>query len=422
LDAKRAVADHRVSRLGWRASAESGSAANGAEFDASRTRRYGSSETARSPRMRITAVEPFIVHIPINRASISDSTHSVTHWGVVGARLTSDAGLSGYGYTGTHAHVASDRLITACIRDCYAELLVGEDASDIARLWRKLARFPALQWVGRAGITQLALAAVDVALWDLKAKAAGLPLWKLLGGATSPVLEAYNTDIGWLSIPTPELVDSCKRAIEVDGYRRLKLKVGHDDVKVDLDRLAAVRRAVGDRATIAVDGNGRWDLPTCKRFCALAEPLDIFWFEEPLWYDDVAGHATLARATSIPIALGEQLYSADAFNSFLDAGAVHFVQPDVTRLGGITEYITVAEAAHAKRLPVVAHVGDMGQVHVHLSFWHPATAMLEYIPWIKDSFVEPIRVREGQYGLPQMPGAGSTLTDEAIARYGKHVG
>jgi L-alanine-DL-glutamate epimerase-like enolase superfamily enzyme len=372
--------------------------------------------------MRITAVEPFIVHIPINRASISDSTHSVTHWGVVGARLTSDAGLSGYGYTGTHAHVASDRLITACIRDCYAELLVGEDARDIARLWRKLARFPALQWVGRAGITQLALAAVDVALWDLKAKAAGLPLWKLLGGATSPVLEAYNTDIGWLSIPTPELVDSCKRAIEVDGYRRLKLKVGHDDVKVDLDRLAAVRRAVGDRATIAVDGNGRWDLPTCKRFCALAEPLDIFWFEEPLWYDDVAGHATLARATSIPIALGEQLYSADAFNSFLDAGAVHFVQPDVTRLGGITEYITVAEAAHAKRLPVVAHVGDMGQVHVHLSFWHPATTMLEYIPWIKDSFVEPIRVREGHYGLPQMPGAGSTLTDEAIARYGKHVG
>ena len=227
-------------------------------------------------------------------------------------------------------------------------------------------------------------------------------MWKALGGATSPTLEAYNTDIGWLSIPTPELVDGSKRAIEVDGYKRLKLKVGHDDIKTDLDRLEAVRRAVGDRVTIAVDGNGRWDLPTCMRFCKLAEPIDIFWFEEPLWYDDVAGHAALARATSIPIALGEQLYTADAFNAFLDAGAVHWVQPDVTRLGGISEYISVAEAAHAKRLPVVAHVGDMGQIHVHLSFWHPATTMLEYIPWIKDSFVEPIRVEAGCYVVPQL--------------------
>jgi L-alanine-DL-glutamate epimerase-like enolase superfamily enzyme len=372
--------------------------------------------------MRISAVEPFILHIPINRASISDSTHSITHWGVVGARLTTDAGLAGYGFTGTHAHLASDRLITACIRDCYAELLIGEEAGDITRLWRKLARFPALQWVGRAGITQLALAAVDIALWDLKAKAADLPLWKLLGGATSPTLEAYNTDIGWLSIPTPELVDGCKRAIEVDGYRRLKLKVGHDDVKADIDRLATVRRAIGDGVTIALDGNGRWDLPTCKRFCALAEPLDIFWFEEPLWYDDIAGHRALARATSIPIALGEQLYSADAFNSFLDAGAVHFVQPDVTRLGGVSEYITVAEAAHSRRLPVVAHVGDMGQIHVHLSFWHPATTMLEYIPWIKDSFVEPIRVEAGGYVAPEAPGAGSTPTEDAIARYARPIG
>ena len=115
--------------------------------------------------MRIVAVEPFILHIPISRASISDSTHDVTHWGVVGVRLTTDAGLFGFGYTGTHAHLASDRLITACIRDCYRELLIGEEAGDITRLWRKLARFPALQWVGRAGITQLALAAVDIALW-----------------------------------------------------------------------------------------------------------------------------------------------------------------------------------------------------------------------------------------------------------------
>jgi L-alanine-DL-glutamate epimerase-like enolase superfamily enzyme len=95
------------------------------------------------------------------------------------------------------------------------------------------------------------------------------------------------------------------------------------------------------------------------------------------------------------------------------------VQPDVTRLAGITEYIQVAQSAHSRRLPVVPHVGDMGQVHVHLSYWHAATPMLEYIPWIKDSFVEPIRVEEGRYNRPEMPGAGCTLTEAAMVSYGK---
>ncbi|MEP0323676.1 mandelate racemase/muconate lactonizing enzyme family protein, partial [Bauldia litoralis] len=221
------------------------------------------------------------------------------------------------------------------------------------------------------------------------------------------------------SIPVDQLVDGSLRAVEVDGYRRLKLKVGSDDIMTDLDRIAKVREAVGPAVTIAVDGNGKWDLPTCQRFCARAADLDLFWFEEPLWYDDIAGHAALARSTPIPIALGEQLYSADAFNAFLDAGAVHYVQPDVTRLGGISEYITVAEAAHARRLPVVPHVGDMGQVHVHLAVWHPATTMLEYIPWIMDCFVEPIAVEAGAYLRPQMPGAGATLTEDAIARFAR---
>lgn len=367
--------------------------------------------------MKIASVEPFILHMPVNRSSISDSTHTITHWGVVGVKITDTEGRSGYGFTGTHAHLASDRLVTACIRDCYADLLIGEEAGDVTRLWLKLARYPAVQWVGRAGITHIALAAVDIALWDLKAKAAGMPLWSLLGGATTDKLEAYNTDIGWLSIPQDQLVDGSLRAIEVDGYRRLKLKVGHDDPTVDLGRIEAVRRAVGPSVTIAIDGNGRWDLPTCQRFCANAAPLDIFWFEEPLWYDDIAGHATLARSTPIPVALGEQLYSADAFNAFMDAGAVQWVQPDVTRLAGISEYITVAEAAHARRLPVVPHVGDMGQIHVHLAIWHKATTMLEYIPWILDGFEEPIRVTAGFYERPQQPGAGSTPTEESFRRY-----
>ncbi|WP_312622467.1 mandelate racemase/muconate lactonizing enzyme family protein, partial [Agrobacterium pusense] len=232
--------------------------------------------------MKITAVEPFILHLPLTSDSISDSTHSITHWGVVGAKITTSDGLEGYGFTGTHAHLASDRLITSCISDCYAPLLVGEDASEHSRLWMKLARYPSLQWVGRAGITHLALAAIDVALWDLKAKKAGVPLWHYLGGARTAAVEAYNTDIGWLSFSLDDLLAGSSRAVGEDGFTRLKIKVGHDDPNIDIARLAAVRKRVGSSIRIAIDGNGKWDLPTCQRFCAAARDLDIYWFEEPL--------------------------------------------------------------------------------------------------------------------------------------------
>jgi L-alanine-DL-glutamate epimerase-like enolase superfamily enzyme len=371
--------------------------------------------------MRITAVEPFILHLPLTAEAIADSTHRITRWGVVGARIATDAGLEGWGFTGTHAHAPSDRLIAACIRDCYAPLLIGEDAGARTRLWGKLARNPALMWVGRAGITQLALAAVDVALWDLGAKAAGLPLWAFLGGATSERVEAYNTDVGWLSILKPQLVDGCRRAVEEEGFRFVKLKVGHDDIGTDLDRIAAVRAALGPGVRIAVDGNGRWDLPTCLRFAAAARGLDLVWFEEPLWYDDVEGHRRLAETGLIPVALGEQLYSVDAFRAFVAAGAVHYVQPDVTRLGGITEYIEVADLARACRLPVAPHAGEMSQVHVHLAYWHPATSILEYMPWIKDWFLDPAAVREGWFLRPERPGAGTTPRPEALAEHGVAV-
>lgn len=372
--------------------------------------------------MRIAQLEPFILHIPVTGGLIADSTHRVTHWGVVGAKISTEDGQEGFGFTGTHADLASDRLIAACIRDCYTPLLVGEDAAEISRLWLKLARHPALQWVGRAGITHLALAAVDVALWDLQAKAAGVPLWKLLGGASKEKLEAYNTDVGWLSIPKDQLIDQCRAAVERDGFRRLKVKVGSANPDVDLDRLAAVRKAIGPDVTLAIDGNGRWDLPTALRFCGRASGLDLFWFEEPLWYDDVGSHAALARATHIPVALGEQLYSLDAFRTFVDAGALHYVQPDVTRLGGITEYLQVGDLALAHRLPVAPHAGEMSQVHLHLAYWHPATPVLEYIPWIKDAFQEPADVEGGYFLRPQQPGAGTTPTREAYQRHAQPLG
>jgi len=365
--------------------------------------------------MNITSVRPFILHVPVTGSQIADSTHSITHWGVVGAQIDTDNGLSGYGFTGTHAHLPSDQLITRCIETCHAPMLVGEDAGDINRLWKKLARNPALQWVGRAGITTLSHAAIDLALWDLKAKAAQQPLWKLLGGQVRDKVRAYNTDIGWLSIADDKLVEGAQRAV-AEGFTGIKIKVG-STVERDLRRLGAVRKAIGPDVTLAIDGNGKWDLPTCQRFCRSAQDSDVFWFEEPLWYDDVKGHAQLARATSIPVALGEQLYTVDAFSEFFAQQAIHWVQPDVTRMAGLTEVLRVCETAYAFRLPVAPHAGDMSQVHVHLSYAHPACEVLEFIPWIKDCFTDPAEVVDGYFRRPELPGAGTTPTAAAWTEF-----
>lgn len=367
--------------------------------------------------MKIVNVESFILHVPLALQSISDATNTISHWGVVGVVITTDCGLKGYGYTGTHAHLNTDQAIAGLIEGTYGPMLMGQDANDSYQLWHNMARKAPVQWVGRSGIVHLALGAIDVALWDLRAKQAELPLWKFLGGSTSEKIEAYNTDIGWLSIPIDQMVDRAKAAVEVDGFKRLKIKVGQDIVSRDVERFEALRNAVGDEVSIAVDANGKWDLGSAKRFCTLAAPMDVFWLEEPLWFDDVAVHAELAGSVDVPIALGEQLYNAESFAAFVGSQAMAYAQPDVTRLAGITEYLQVAEMCQANRVPVAAHVGDMGQVHVHLAFHHAATTMLEYIPWIKHCFEEPIEVIDGYYVRPEQPGAGTTVLPSAMAEF-----
>jgi L-alanine-DL-glutamate epimerase-like enolase superfamily enzyme len=367
--------------------------------------------------MRITRVETFILHVPVTGDLIESAVHSVTHWGLVGTILHADSGLAGYGYTGTHAHLATDRLITDCIKNTYGPLLEGEEGDDTQRLWRKLCYFPPSRWVGRAGITHLALAAVDIALWDLKAKAAGVPLWKLLGGLRPDGIDAYMTDGTWLNLSKQQIVDNARRSIQEKGFIGVKMWVGKPDPYEDLERIEAVRQAIGPKAKLMVDCNGGWNLTSAVSIARKFVDYDVCWLEEPLWHDDCAGHAALARSIRTPIALGEQLYSIDAFNMFIRAEAVHFVQPDVTRLGGITEWWQVADLALANRLPVVCHVGDMMQVHLHTSLAHPACPFLEYIPWTREAFEEPATARDGRFVVPEKPGAGTTIRKDSYQRF-----
>lgn len=366
--------------------------------------------------MKITRLEPFILHVPVTGSRIADSVHSITHWGAVGAIVHTDADLSGYGYTGTLAHLPTDRLVRDCIAESYGPLLTGEDPRQVRHLWQKLYDHPGIHWVGRAGITQMALSAVDVALWDIKAKAAEMPLWRLLGGSEAKRVEAYNTDGGWLSLSVDQLVQQARKLVE-QGFRGVKIKVGSPQPDDDLERIAAVREAIGPRVKLMVDANGRWDLPTAVRVGRRLEDHDVFWLEEPLCCDDVPGHAKLARAIRTPIALGEQLYSVEEFCRFIEAGAVHFVQPDAIRLGGVTAWWRVAELALGHRLPVVAHAADMVQIHQHAAIAHPANELLEYIPWLRECFDEPATVESGFFRVPQQPGASTTLKADAIERF-----
>jgi L-alanine-DL-glutamate epimerase-like enolase superfamily enzyme len=378
--------------------------------------------------MKIVAVETFILHVPVTGSHIADSVHSITHWGAPGALIRTDAGIEGYGYTGTHAHLPTDHLITGFIAHTATPLLLGEkleSATDIERLWRKVYHHPPAQWIGRAGISHLALAAIDIALWDIVAKLAGQPLWKLLSGDSRSgdscvepkPLEAYNTDGGWLNLEQAQLVDNAQRLVD-EGFYGIKIKIGLPEIAADVARIAAVRGAIGHSVKLMVDANGKLDLATALQYEPHLREHDIYWVEEPLWYDDVQAHRELAAATQTPVALGEQLYSAYDFLNFMNADAVRFVQADATRLAGISEWRRVADAAHKRGLPVVPHAGDMSQIHIHPALAHPACAMLEYIPWLRECFTEPVKVRDGYFERPQQPGVGATLRDDALERFG----
>ena len=216
--------------------------------------------------MKITKLTTFIMHVPVTKNIIGDSTHSITHWGMPGVMIETDTGLVGYGYTGTHADITTDRLITTIIQDVFGPMLIGEDASEVRYLHRKMSRSSTNIWVGRGGLMQMALSAIDIALWDLKAKMVEQPLWKVFGGSKNTRVLAYNTDCGWLVRDTAELVDDCKKMIFEEGFNAIKMKIGKPDPREDLKRIEAVRKAIGDDVNLMVDANAKWDISTAKQY------------------------------------------------------------------------------------------------------------------------------------------------------------
>ena len=190
-------------------------------------------------------------------------------------------------------------------------------AADITGTWKRLYWLPT-HWIGRAGAVHMALAMVDIALWDLAAQRAGVPLWRLLGGTADPV-EAYNTDGGWLNFSVNDLVRDLASLVD-QGWRRVKMKVGHPDWREDARRVRAVRSQIGDDVTLMCDANQRWDLHTANQVMPVLEEAQMDWVEEPLHADDLENHRRLQRSTRIDIAAGESIYSLPAIHQLHSRG------------------------------------------------------------------------------------------------------
>ncbi len=287
--------------------------------------------------------------------------------------------------------------------------LIGENPSDIARLWDRLCWAGAS--VGRSGLACQAIAAFDVALWDLKARRAGLSLARLLGAQRDSV-RCYNTSGGFLHTPLEQLLENTDRSRE-KGIGGIKLKVGQPDTALDLHRVGRAREHLGDRFPLMVDANQQWDRPTARRMCRQLEPFGLIWIEEPLDCYDVEGHAELARLFDTPIATGEMLTSPAEHWEFIRQRGADFLMPDAPRLGGITPYLRVQTLAEQAGLTLAPHFAM--ELHVHLAATHVREPWVEHFEWLEPLFEERLEIREGRMLVPNRPGLGLTLSEQAVA-------
>jgi L-alanine-DL-glutamate epimerase-like enolase superfamily enzyme len=323
-------------------------------------------------------------------------------------RIIDADGAVGTGYSYTIGTGGSS--VCRLIDDHLAAALIGREAEGIEGLWRTL--FFRVHATTVGAITSIALAAIDTALWDLRAQKSGLPLHRLAGGAKDGI-DLYYTEGGWLHMETAELVDEAVKAKE-RGFGGTKIKVGRPHVAEDVTRLTAVRDKVGYDWEIMTDANQGLSLDEAIRRARHYEKLDVAWFEEPIHADDVSAHRRLSQSTTIPIAIGESLYSLSQFKDYLEAGACSIVQVDVGRIGGITPWLKVAHMAEAFNVPVCPHF--LMEIHLGLCCAVPNSRWLEFIPQLDLVTSSPIRIENGKAIPSEKPGLGIDWNWESLER------
>ena len=361
--------------------------------------------------MRIAAISTSLYRVPPT-IRITDSIQSIQTWEWIITTIHTDNGLTGTGWTYTLGMGGSG--IRAIIDDYLAPILIGSAVSDAERIWEKC--WLELHANGSGGFTTMAIAPIDIALWDLLGQKAGLPLYRLFGGAR-PRIPAYGSGIN-MHLEGEPLAEQM-RGFLAAGYRAVKMKVGRDDPMEDVERVATVRRVIGPATTLLLDANQKWAAGEAIRRGRMLEQFNPSWLEEPILADDIPGHTHTRASLAIPIALGETLFTRYQFADYIRASAVDIVQADIARVGGFTEWLKIAKLAQSHNLPVAPHF--VVELSVHALCGVANGLILEDLQGgsLTDLglLAEPWAVKDGYGTPPERPGHGYVWNQEALARY-----
>jgi L-alanine-DL-glutamate epimerase-like enolase superfamily enzyme len=346
----------------------------------------------------------YLIKLPV---VLSDSTHGqIAHFELLTVRLRDSDGREGSGYTYTVG--ANGAAVHATIQRDLAPRLTGERPDLIEALWQKM--WWALHYGGRGGAASLAISAVDIALWDLKARSFRVPLWTLLGGH-DPKVPCYAGGID-LDFSLDKLLAQTNDNLR-KGFRAIKMKVGRPNLSEDVARVKAMREHLGADFPLMVDANMRWTTDEAIRAARALQPYQLVWLEEPTVPDDVPGHVRIVREGGLPVATGENMHTLYEFAQMIHAGGVTFPEPDVTNCGGITVFMKVARLAEAHNLPVTSHGAH--DLTVHLLAAAPNRSYLEAHGFGLDRYIaEPLRMQEGFALAPDRPGHGIEFDWKAL--------
>jgi len=349
--------------------------------------------------------------VPISDAKVfTGRQQPMSEVALLFAEIQSQDGHSGLGLSYSKRAGGPGQFAHACE---IAPVLIGEDPNDIARLWTRLMWAGAS--VGRSGLAAQAISAFDIALWDMKARRAALPLAKLIGAQRSSV-RCYNTSGGFLHTPIGQVLDNAAASVQ-RGIGGIKIKVGHPDAQVDMARVQTVQQRLhddfGGRIALMVDANQQWDRASAQRMCRALEPLQLAWIEEPLDAYDHTGHAALAATFDTPIATGEMLTSAGEHRELIRAHAADWLNVDAARVGGITPFLKIAAQADQAGLMLAPHFAM--ELHVHLAACYPTEPWVEHFDWLEPLFNERLHTQNGRMQVPDLPGLGLSLSDQARA-------
>lgn len=359
--------------------------------------------------MKIKKVSANLYQIPVHR-DMHDAIRHFNKMDLVFVRLETDEGIEGQGFTySIICHGA--REVCSIIQNSIDGVIKGMNPLNHEQVWYHMWR--KLDWVGRGGIAVLAIAAVDIAMWDLKSKVAGIPLHRLVGGYRDRV-PVYNTDGGWLNHSQDQLVEETREIVHA-GFRGTKIKVGKEDPVEDVERIAAVREVLGPHRTLMVDANEGFTQAEAIRRAKMWEEFNLFWFEEPMPAEDISGHAALKAHTSIPIAIGESLFNRHQFKDYIACDGVSIVQADACRCGGITEWLKIANMAACHNIQVSPHF--VMELHLPLVAAIPNGLFVEYIPSLDAVLRTPMKLHDGCFQPNEEPGLGIPWNFDKLDKY-----